>query len=118
VIALVIPRGGEAIECLDCHAGEAWGRACETCNGHGYVVTENIMEREWSEIGESAFEIADALMAMDVQLGMAADRLQALIAKAADTKHEDDAQKAQAIGVWRATLEGIRASQRALSGGK
>lgn len=118
MIALVIPRGGEAIECLYCHGGEAFGLRCSTCNGHGYVVTENIMQREWNEIGEAALNIADVLMTTDHQLDACANQMQALIAKAADTPHEDEESKRNAIGVWRATLDCIRASQRALGGGK
>jgi hypothetical protein len=118
MIALTIPRGGEVVECTDCHGGEAWGRSCETCNGGGYVVTENVVERTWNEIGEAALEISDVLMSMDTQLGIAADSLQVLIAKAADTPHDDEERKAQSIRIWRATLENIRAAQAALLGAK
>lgn len=73
------------------------------------------MEREWNEVCEAAAEIADTLMNLDTQLGIVADSLQVLIAKASDTKRDNDGLKRDMLGVWRATLENVRASQAALT---
>lgn len=121
MIALTIPRGGEAVECNECTGGEAWGHRCGQCNGGGYVVTENIMEREWNEIKDAALdgllEFGDAIVGVDSGLEIAADRLQALIAKVSDAKHDDEELKSDTIKGWRAMLENIRAAQTALTAG-
>ncbi len=116
VIALAIPPGGEAVECHDCHGGEAFGHRCSTCTGHGYVITEMDMENVWSEIGEAALQVIDVVMTTDQQLDVAAKNLQSIIARAADTPHEDEENKRQSIAVFRAQLAHIVAARLALTG--
>ena len=117
---IAIPNGGTAVECEFCHGGRVWGLRCETCNGHGYVVTENDVENAWSNLGEEAMDIADVVMTASDQLERSAQRLQVLIAKAADTPTDDseggnESLKRQTLLIWRATLESVRNAQDALT---
>ena len=78
------------------------------------------MNEAWSDLGLEAMEIADVVMTTSDQLEKSAQRLQVLIAKAADTPTDsseggNEALKRATLTVWRATLDSIRASQDALT---
>ena len=76
------------------------------------------MSEQWSDLGMQALEIADVVMTVSDQLERSAERLQALIAKAADTPTEHEEQKRNTLLIWRATLANIREAQWALHVGR